>query len=489
MSGENTMSSVVANLSGGAGIDIRQLAQDLTDVERVPREERLNSSIEDKSDQISAYSIVKYNVEQFLSVLESLNDKSELLQSQARVSDTSHFEVSEVLGSAQTGSHSISITALATQQVNVSNMYSSQTQSLNGGSSFTLSVTDSDDNVTSISIAAGSDTPSGIVDAINGSGAEISASLLPIGTDGDEFRIVLSGSTGRQSAFSIASDLPDVDLGFHDSVNGNSLQQDGIFAQQVASNSSFSINGVSLERASNSVADALQGVTLNLNNIHSVGDTRLTIEKNPTDLKDKLRDLVNAYNATRLVLSEASDPDSTDDQVGGALTFDFASIRRVRSVMYNAVTQDSSVPSGAISALRDIGVEIQRDGNLAFDEATFDDAIASNSNDVVTMLSAGTDDQSKYDVRPQGLARDIISEIEDALTDPRDGLFVTRTNSAMKALAGYEDELLKLDARMNSLFDRYIAQFTVMETLVSQLNSTRTSLSETWANMGNFNKN
>ena len=37
---------------------------------------------------------------------------------------------------------------------------------------------------------------------------------------------------------------------------------------------------------------------------------------------------------------------------------------------------------------------------------------------------------------------------------------------------------------MSNLFDRYLEQFTVMETLVSQLNSTRNSLSETWANMG-----
>jgi flagellar capping protein FliD len=41
---------------------------------------------------------------------------------------------------------------------------------------------------------------------------------------------------------------------------------------------------------------------------------------------------------------------------------------------------------------------------------------------------------------------------------------------------------------MEAVYERYLAQFTVMETLVNQLNSTRESLTDTWANMGNFNK-
>ena len=112
--------------------------------------------------------------------------------------------------------------------------------------------------------------------------------------------------------------------------------------------------------------------------------------------------------------------------------------------------------------------------------------MAASADDVGVMLSAGTDNQSKFDTQPQGLARDAISDLEESLMDSVDGLFATRTASSTKTLAAYEDELLELDVRMTNLFDRYIAQFTVMETLVSQLNATRESLSETWMNMGNF---
>ena len=123
---------------------------------------------------------------------------------------------------------------------------------------------------------------------------------------------------------------------------------------------------------------------------------------------------------------------------------------------------------------------------MTFNENKFDTVMSTNASDVSTMLSAGTNDQSEYDSAPQGLARDVISDLEESLTDSIDGLFTSRTASSASALADYEDELVELEVRMNMVFERYLEQFTVMETLVSQLNSTRTSLSDTWANMGNF---
>jgi len=486
MTGENSISSVVASLSGGAGIDIRKLAEDLTNVERLPVEERLNRSIDQESAQISAYSVLKYNVEELISRFEALDDSSELLSSQASSSDTSKVEISSTTGAAIAGAHSIAISSLATQQINISNTYSSITQSLNGGSGFDITFTDSDSSVITVSISGGNDTPSGIVAAINSSSANVSASLLAVDAASSQFRIVLSGDTGSANSFVVNSSLADADLGFHDATNGNSALDGGVYSQQLASNAAFTLNGVSLERASNNVSDALDGVVLELKGVHSTGASQVKIDKSQSELKTKLQDLVESYNATRYALSEVSNRDSTDETVGGALANDFAAIRQVRNVLYKAITQDSSTPSGSINALRDIGVELKSDGDLEFDEIKFDAVMATSATDVGVMLSAGTDNQSKYDTQPQGLARDIVSDLEESLTDSIDGLFATRTASSTNALGAYEDELLELDVRMTNLFDRYIAQFTVMETLVSQLNATRASLSETWKSMGNF---
>ena len=486
MAGQNAVSSVMATLGTGSGIDIQKLAEDLTNVERVPAEERLNSRIEQETAQLSAYSVLKFNVEELISKLDALDDLSEILSSDASSSDTSKVQVSGSSGAASEGTHSVSVSSLAAQQINISNSYSSQTVSLNGGSGFTVSITDGGGTVTSVAVEDGNDTPAGIVAAINSSGLDISASLLTVDASSNESRIVLSGSSGSANSFVVSSTLSDSDLGFHDASNGNSQQSSGVYSQQVATNAVFTVNGVSMQRSSNSVTDALPGVTLELISTHASGSSStVKIQRSDAELKSKLTDLVEAYNATRYALSEIANPDSTEEEVGGALATDFAAIRQVRSVIYKAITQDSSTPSGSITGLRDIGVELTRYGDLQFNESKFDSVMASSASDVATMLSAGTDDQSKYDGQAQGLARDAVARIE-SLTDTVSGLFATRSQSSQKAITQYEIELQELDIKMTALFDRYMAQFTVMDTLVSQLNSTRTSLADTWMNMGKF---
>tara|TARA_A100001015_G_scaffold303582_1_gene393445 strand:- start:1406 stop:2872 length:1467 start_codon:yes stop_codon:yes gene_type:complete len=488
VSGENSISSTVASLTGGSGIDIRKLAEDLTDVERKPAEERLTNLRDQESAQISAYAVLKFNVEELITRFEALDDASEVLASKASSSDTTKVEISNALGSASSGNHAVSVSSLAQQQSNVSNLYSSASQSLNGGAGFTLSITDSLGAATTVAVSDGSDTPEGVVAAINASNADVSASLLTTDADSSQFRIVMNGNPGASNTFGVSSKLTDSDLGFHDVSNGNSQQADGIYAQQLATNAVFSVNGVSLERTSNTVTDAVEGVTLVLKGTHGTGSSAtVTIEKSIETLKSSLSDLVQSYNATRYALSEIADPDSADQDVGGALASDFATIRHVRSVIYKAVTQDSSTASGSISALRDIGVELTKAGDLQFDEKKFDAALSTSANDVALMLSAGSDNQSKYDGQPQGLARDAMASL-DTLNDSVDGLFATRTESSRRQLFAYEQDLEDLDTKMSALYDRYVSQFTIMEALVSQLNSTRTSLTETWANMGNFDR-
>ena len=103
------------------------------------------------------------------------------------------------------------------------------------------------------------------------------------------------------------------------------------------------------------------------------------------------------------------------------------------------------------------------------------------------MLSAGTNNQSRYDGQSQGLAADAIIKLE-TLTDSISGIFVTRTESAQTAIKRYEADLQALETRMEAVYERYLKQFTVMESLVNTLNSTRESMATTWENMGNFGK-
>ena len=489
MATDNIASSVMQTLGGGSGIDIVKLARDLTDVEKLPAEEKITASQEAAEAKISALAVLKFNVQALIDEFNGLNDASELATPTATTSDSSVVSVVSTDGSAQSGLYDIHVDVLATAQRNLSDVYSSSSQSINGGSGFTINITipETTGTTTAISVAAGSDTPTGVVSAINAAGLGISATLMALDTSGTQYQIMLEGQTGAANSFSVDTSIGgSEDLGFHDASYNSSGTPPKDYQQ--AGDADFYYNGVRLQRASNTLSDVITGVTVSLNAVSSGSDTEtVSVVSDRSTLKEKLQSLVATYNDIQFALNALSNADSDEEEVGGALARDLAVIRTVRDTVYQAVTQDSSTTSGSISGLRDIGVTLTGYGELQFSESVFDSKDADSFDDISTMLSAATNHQSRYDGQSQGLAIDAIAKLE-VLTDSINGIFATRTQSAQKQLSSYSEDLLALEVRMEALYERYLSQFTVMETLVKQLNSTRESITDTWRNMGNYNK-
>ena len=141
MATESIASSVMTSLGGGSGIDILKLARDLTDVEQLPAEERINESKAKTEAKISGLAVLKFNVQELIDEFNGLNDAVELAIPVATSSDVSKVSVTATDGSALTGISDISVSSLAQAQRNVSNQYSSTTQTLNSGGAFSLTIT------------------------------------------------------------------------------------------------------------------------------------------------------------------------------------------------------------------------------------------------------------------------------------------------------------------------------------------------------------
>ena len=456
MTTTDVASSVLLSMGNGSGIDILKLARDLTDAEQLPQQNRIETAQGKTEAAISSYAILKYNVELLKEQFNGLNDAQELATPVATSNNTSAVSVSATLGSALSGSHEIDVTQLAAAQRNKSSEFSASSQSLNAGSGFDISVA-SNGKTHTISIGAGLDTPSGIAAAINASGTGFTATLVDTDTDGVNYRLVIQGPSGEDNAFTVSS-TPN--LGFHDS--GNQLT--------TAANAQFAIDGIDIERASNTVSDAITGITLNLNAVAS--GIALQVVSDTSTLKTKLEDLVSVYNDMQIALTELGNPDSDEEEVGGALSNDLSLLRTVRDTMYDAISVVSSTPSGDVSSLTDLGIQLTRTGTLSFNESTYDAVALDNFSDIVTMLSAGTTNQSAYSSDDQGLAFDSMETL-DTLMDAYDGIFSIRESSAEDKLADYEDRLSKIEMRMEMVYQSYVRQFSTMESLVNSLNGTR----------------
>ena len=303
-------------------------------------------------------------------------------------------------------------------------------------------------------------TPAGVVEAINAANKGVSASLVDTGTGGNNFRIVLSGDTGIAGTFAVTSSISD-DLGFGDADKTLQTAQDAV----------INFEGLTINRGSNSVNDVISGTTIDLNGVTSSA-VRLNVTSDTSTLKTSLQDVVTVYNSLNSSLDNmGSVKDGSTDTLNGALAGDGSLISYIKNNIRTAVFNESSTKSGNVNALRDLGISIDRSGKMTFDETTYNSMVLNNFDDISKMLTAGTSNQSAYDTAAKGLSQDIATTLE-GLTD-KDGIVTTRSTNASSVLADHKEELTKLETRMTAVYQRYLSQFTAMESMMASLDATK----------------
>ena len=303
-------------------------------------------------------------------------------------------------------------------------------------------------------------TPAGVVEAINAANKGVTASLVDTGTGGNNFRIVLSGDMGIAGTFAVTSSISD-DLGFGDADKTLQTAQDAV----------INFEGLTISRGSNSVNDVISGTTIDLNGVTSSA-VRLNVTSDTSTLKTSLQDVVTVYNSLNSSLDNmGSVKDGSTDTLNGALAGDGSLISYIKNNIRTAVFNESSTKSGNVNALRDLGISIDRSGKMTFDETTYNSMVLNNFDDISKMLTAGTSNQSAYDTAAKGLSQDIATTLE-GLTD-KDGIVTTRSTNASSVLADHKEELTKLETRMTAVYQRYLSQFTAMESMMASLDATK----------------
>ena len=580
-SGSTAASTILTTLGAGSGIDIFKMAQDLTDVEKLPKQEKINEKIEASTAQVSAYGLVKYQLEVLKLSFEGLNDANEMATNTSSSTNSTAVNFSSMDGTAQVGSYDVTVSSLANGQQSKSTEYSSASQQLNSGSAFniTLGVGPTGGAQTNTTIAVETDTPQGVVNAINAGDYGVTATLVDTGTAGTNQRIILSGSSGTANAFTISS-TPDLGFGYTGAnakytmpfVNGDAtgatsdqnltfsfggktatvdlynedsstnaarysglsdtnlltainaqLDAQGIgftasvssdnsgftFTQDVAgavtsaptatvdgsavslnqavagaasntmqsaTNAVIGFNGLTITRSSNTINDVVAGAVLSINQVTETGGTsnpaRVTISSDTSTLKTKVQSLVAEYNNFNGLMAElGSSATDEDNEMMGALRRDTATVRYIQNALRTAVLANSSTTATGVEGLRDIGVSMDKSGNLTFDEKKYDTAITTSFDKVVTMLTADTTNQSDYSTAAKGLSQD-IAKVLDGLGNT-DSVLSTRNTNAETAIETYEEELADLEKRMEAVYDRYLSQFSAMESMMNSMNGTK----------------
>jgi flagellar hook-associated protein 2 len=202
----------------------------------------------------------------------------------------------------------------------------------------------------------------------------------------------------------------------------------------------------------------------------TASDVRVTITNDKSTLKTNIQSMVASYNDLLTLFDNFTAVDSEAD-MAGALSEDGSMVRFITDKIRTTVFADSSTPSSTIVAMRDLGVSVNRYGKIEFSESVYDAAVANSYDDIVTMLTADTSNQNLFEVSSKGLAQDIATALED-MTDAT-GIVTNRETNATNELSEYEDQLTKLQTRMDAVYNRYLMQFGAMESLMATLDNTK----------------
>ena len=467
--------AVTSSLGIGSGLDLSSLLDGLKSAEQqrlVPLQTRASSY----NTKLSAYGTLQSTLSSFQSAAETLGDPA-LFQGVKTSSDSESFTASAGSDAAP-GSYSLEVGQLARRQSLVSDGQASTDDTIGSGGTITLSLGDGAGNSSAsvgIELAAGDSSLSGIRDAINAADIGISASLVNDGSD-TPYRLVLSSDatgTNSQISVSVAESNDDGTTPLGDLLAYDSNAASGSMQQSVAArNAQLSVNGIAIASQSNTVEEAIQGVTLTLTGETTEPQT-LTASRDTGAVKSALQKFVSAYNRVNTLSDNLTAFDSESNSQGVLLGDSTARTAeaRVRSAL------NTPIAGGMFSGLAEIGISLQRDGTMEIDEEALDDALANNLAGVGQLLAGNGE--------TDGLSQVLVSTLETVAGD--EGLLQSASDGVRTRIDGLSDRMEREQESIDATIARYQKQFVQLDSIMAQLNSTSNYLTQQFESLSKQN--
>ncbi len=310
------------------------------------------------------------------------------------------------------------------------------------------------------------DSPDGIIAAINDANQGVKAELVNDGSVGTPYKIMVTGDSGASEAFTLSS-------------NASSGLAFATSADNQASDAVLTVNGVQYTRKSNTLADVISGVTLELRST-TASAASVSLTQDTSAIKEKIKALVTAYNDFDNIIKETTDPKSSLETYGKTLVGD-PTVKMVRLQVRSMFLGQSSTSGSGVTSLGDLGFKTDQKGVLSLDETKLDAVLKSNYADVVKAMTGNQSNISSLSTQPAGIAGDTFRRL-GKLLEPS-GPLQSKSDNATIENTKYNGQLEKLKARMESMLERYTRQFSQMESLVGSVNSQKTSLKSTFEGM------
>ena len=355
----------------------------------------------------------------------------------ASLSQEGAFTVN-LAGGAPNGVYTVDVQSLASPTILASMGFSDATTpgSLPYG---TVDVTLGDTTV-SIVVDATNDSLTGLAESISEIEG-VSSYVLDTGDPDEPYQLIIRGEeTGVGNAVSVSSDLS-VPL--------------GMVETQAAEDAMILVDGVLVQSGENLV-EVAPGMTLDLQSA-DIGPVDITVGVDNALLEEQVQAVVDAYNA---VVEHYDTQNAFDSEAGirGGLVGDSTSRRVVDGLGLTITDSYDSVLGGVFTSLSQLGVSTQQDGMLEFDPEVFGNAITTDIDSVLEVLT--------MEEGPLGALR---TAIDDVYIDEDNGLLALRTGSLESMIEDAEDRISAQEDLIRAQEDLLRARFVAMEQAISEI--------------------
>ena len=467
-----SISSISTQQSG-----VEQLVSKYLSLERKPIDE-LEKSKSSLSKKINIYSDLKSKLKVLSDRVKRFTEIGGKIKIGAKNASSSNEKVftAEASSGASIGVNTIFVSRLASRDTAISKQFGS----LNGTSlasklygtvqKFDITVGSNDAVRITLEFNDENETNESmlkrIVSAVNNSEADVSANYIKDTPDTARITII-SNNTGSTNKIS----LQEVDgsnilrkLGVITAKDSRPQFEDtsGGFLQPDSDNlnASFTMNGISIIKDSNTVSDVLQGVTINLLSVQAGGENpeTLSITHDGEAIKGEIELFIKDYNDIIKYLNAKTSVDPSTFTRGALVgKFTYFNLRlNLRSIISGQV---SSVESGAPSLLSQIGIDIERNGTIKI----------SDNDKFQEYIDKGDSSISGLFISENGIAERIDALLKNyvrtgGIVDDDKKFLTRRIKNIDKRIADFEGRLRIRESSLRR-------QFTDLQRMLSALNS------------------
>ena len=387
----------------GSNLDVTGIVSKLMSIESAPLTV-LQTKEASFLAKITSYGTVKSALSSFQTAVTALSSSSTFKALTASSSDSTVLSAS-ASSIATAGNYAIAVTNLAQSQSLSTNAQASTSTTIGSGTATTISfqfgaitggsltsgqylgatyAADASTATTSVVIDSSNNSLQGIRDAINKADVGVTASIVNDGAATPYHLILTSTSTGASKSLKITSSGEDASvtslLAYDPSATQNLTQT------VVAQNASFSVNGLAITSATNQVANAIPGVTLNLAKANGA-TANLTVASNTGSITAAVQALVSTFNTANSTLKSLTAYDPITKQ-GGILLGD-STMQSIQAKLRATMSVPlSGLGTNTLTNITQIGIAFQKDGTLTLDNTKLQAAIASNFGDFAALFSA-----------------------------------------------------------------------------------------------------